>query len=160
MLGTGEILVMPCTPQVSHLYTHSPVWNANSKFCFLFSPDSLEKSKAWGKRNVDSLNLMPFNKSPIYAVFIYLGKEVMYESAECQSIGPGVCEILNFDILKKFSISKTIPVFDFMHRIGRNAGGCHTFTMTFVTSSDWTSSFDHHDKNCETDRGINHGHFF
>ena len=60
----------------------------------------------------------------------------MYESAECQSIGPGVCEILNFDILKKFSISKTIPVFDFMHRIGRNAGGCHTYAMTFVTSSD------------------------
>ena len=70
---------------------------------------------------------MPFNKSPIYAVFIYLGKEVMYESAECQSIGPGVCEILNFDILKKFSISKTFPVFDFMQRIGGRARGCHMY---------------------------------
>ena len=39
---------------------------------------------------------------------MYLGKEVMYESAECQSIGPRVCEILNFDILKKFSFSTSL----------------------------------------------------
>ena len=51
----------------------------------------------------------------------------MYESAECQSIGPGVCEILNFDILKKFSNLRTIPVIDFMHRIGRRARGCHVY---------------------------------
>ena len=105
MLGSGEILVMPCTPQVSHLYTHSPVWNANSKFCFLFSPDSLEKSKAWGKRNVDSLNLMPFNKSPIYTVSTWGKKWCM----RAQNASPLDQEFVKFWILtfwKSFQFQK------------------------------------------------------
>ena len=63
----------------------------------------------------------------------------MYESAECQSIGPRVCEILNFDILKKFSFLKTIPVFDFhASQVGGPSVVMYMYIhiMTFVTSSD------------------------
>ena len=129
MLGSGEILVMPCTPQVSHLYTHSPVWNANSKFCFLFSPDSLEKSKAWGKRNVDSLNLMPFNKSPIYTVSTWGKKWCM----RAQNASPLDQEFVKFWILtfwKSFHFQKLFQYLIFMHRIGRRAFGCHVHVHT------------------------------